>query len=54
MSYIEKFPKVKKMVDKLKENTEYYFRLVDCSFGGKYPVAGLYILEKTQENLGLN
>ena len=43
MSYIEKFPKVKKMVDKLKENTEYYFRLVDCSFGGKYPVAGLYI-----------
>ena len=40
-TYIEKFPKVKKMVDKLKQSTEYYFRLVDCSFGGKYPVAGL-------------
>ncbi len=52
MSYIEKFPKVKKMVDKLKENTEYYFRLVDCSFGGKYPVAGLYILEKNTGKFG--
>lgn len=52
MSYIEKFPKVKKMVDKLKENTEYYYRLVDCSFGGKYPVAGLYILEKNTGRFG--
>lgn len=52
MNYIEKFPKVKKMVDKLKENTEYYFRLVDCSFGGKYPVAGLYILEKNTGRFG--
>ena len=40
-SYIEKFPKVKKMLNKLKENTEFYVRLVDCSLGGKYPVAGL-------------
>ena len=52
MDYIEKFPKVKKMVDKLKQNTEYYFRLVDCSFGGKYPVAGLYILEKNTGKFG--
>ena len=52
MEYIEKFPKVKKMVDKLKQNTEYYFRLVDCSFGGKYPVAGLYILEKNTGKFG--
>lgn len=52
MSYIEKFPKVKKMVDKLNKNTEYYFRLVDCSFGGKYPVAGLYILEKNTGRFG--
>ena len=51
-SYIQKFPKVQKMVDKLKENKEYYFKLVDCSFGGKYPVAGLYILEKNTGKFG--
>ena len=52
MSYIKKFPKVKKMVDKLNQNSKYYFRLVDCSFGGKYPVAGLYILEKNTGKFG--
>lgn len=51
-SYIEKFPKVRKMVEKLKENEEYYFKLVDCSFGGKYPVAGLYIIEKNTGRFG--
>ena len=51
-SYIEKFPKVKRMVEKLKENEDYYFRLVDCSFGGKYPVAGLYIIEKNTGKFG--
>lgn len=50
--YIEKFPKVKAMVEKLKQNSEYYFRLVDCSFGGKYPVAGLYIIEKNTGRFG--
>lgn len=50
--YIAKFPKVQKMVDKLKENSEYYFRMVDCSFGGKYPVAGLYIIEKNTGKFG--
>ena len=52
MSYIEKFPKVKEMVNKLDKNAQYYFRLVDCSFGGKYPVAGLYILEKNTGRFG--
>ena len=52
MSYIEKFPKVKKMVEKLKQNEEYYFKMVDCSFGGKYPVAGLYIIEKNTGRFG--
>ena len=51
-TYIEKFPNVKKMVDKLKQNKDYYFRLVDCSFGGKYPVAGLYIIEKNTGRFG--
>ena len=30
MDYLEKFPKVKKMVENLKKNDKYYFRLVDC------------------------
>ena len=51
-SYIENFPKVKKMVEKLKEKDEYYFRLVDCSLGGKYPVAGLYIIQKNTGRFG--
>lgn len=51
-TYIEKFPKVKQMIEKMKKNEEYYFRLVDCSLGGKYPVAGLYILEKNTGRLG--
>lgn len=51
-TYIEKFPKVNAMVDKLNKNSEYYFRLVDCSLGGKYPVAGLYILEKNTGRFG--
>lgn len=51
-SYIEKFPKVKKMIDLLESNEKYWFRMVDCSFGGKYPVAGLYILEKNTGKFG--
>lgn len=51
-SYINNFPKVKEMVEKLKNNKQYYFRLVDCSLGGKYPVAGLYILEKNTGRFG--
>ncbi len=50
--YIEKFPKVKAMVEKLKKSDEYYFKLVDCSLGGKYPVAGLYILQKNTGKFG--
>ena len=52
MSYIEKFPKVKKMIEKLKQNEEYYFKMVDCSFEGKYRVAGLYIIEKNTGRFG--
>lgn len=51
-NYIDKFPKIKEMIEKLKENKKYYFRLVDCSLGGKYPVAGLYILEKNTGRFG--
>lgn len=51
-SYIANFPKVQKMSEKLKGNSNFYFRLVDCSLGGKYPVAGLYILEKNTGRFG--
>lgn len=50
--YINEFPNVKKMFDKLKENNKYYCRLVDCSFGGKYPAAALYIIEKNTGRFG--
>ena len=50
--YLNKFPKVKAMVEKLKQNNEFYFRLVDCTFGGKYPVAGLFIIEKNTGRFG--
>ena len=50
--YIAKFPKVQKMVDMLKQNPTYWYRLVDCSLGGKYPVAGLYMIEKNTGKFG--
>lgn len=51
-SYIENFPKVKEMMEKISKNDKFYFRLVDCSLGGKYPVAGLYIVEKNTGKFG--
>lgn len=51
-NYLAKFPKVQKMLKKLKENTDYVCKLLDCSFGGKYPVAGLIILQKNTGRFG--
>lgn len=50
--YIKTFPKVYKMKEVLDKDERYYYRLVDCSFGGKYPVAGLYIIEKNSGKFG--
>lgn len=50
--YIKKFPKVCKMKEILDENEKYYYRLVDCSLGGKYPVAGLYLIERNTGKFG--
>lgn len=50
--YLKKFPKVYKMKEILDKNDKYYYRLVDCSFGGKYPVAGLYLIEKNTGKFG--
>ena len=51
-SYIENFPTVRNMLLKLKSNTKYTCRLVDCSLGGKYPVAGLFVIEKNTGRFG--
>lgn len=51
-SYLEKYPKVKKMMDKFANDEEYIFKLIDCTFGGKYPVAGLYIIQKNTGKFG--
>ena len=50
--YISKFPKVQEMMEKLRSNEGYVCKLVDCSFGGKYPVAGLIILQKNTGRFG--
>lgn len=50
--YLEKFPKVKEMFSKLKNKKDYVCKLLDCSFGGKYPVAGLVIMQKNTGKFG--
>lgn len=52
-SYLEKFPKVKEMVERLRQKEGYVCKLLDCSFGGKYPVAGLVIFQKNTGRFGL-
>lgn len=51
-SYIKKFPKVNDMLEKLRKQEGYICKLVDCSFGGKYPVAGLIIIQKNTGRFG--
>ena len=50
--YITKYPKVNDMLEKLEENQGYVYKLLDCSFGGKYPVAGLFVLQKNTGRFG--
>ncbi len=50
--FIKKFPKVKEMYEKLKKSKGYICKLLDCSMGGKYPVAGLIILQKNTGKFG--
>lgn len=51
-SYIKKFPKVYDMLEKLRMQEGYVCKLLDCSFGGKYPVAGLIIIQKNTGKFG--
>ena len=50
--YLKKFPKVQDMYSKLKNKKGYICKLLDCSFGGKYPVAGLVIMQKNTGRFG--
>jgi len=51
-SYIEKFPKVYDMLEKLRKKEGYAYKLLDCSLGGKYPVAGLVVIQKNTGRFG--
>ncbi len=53
--YIQKFPYVYDIIQKLKsyQNKGYHFRIKDCSFGGKYPVAALVICETNSGKYGI-
>ena len=51
-SYIKKFPQVYNMLEKLKSKKDYVCKLLDCSFGGKYPVAGLVVIQKNTGKFG--
>lgn len=52
-SYIKKHEYIYSMYSKLKSNDDYIVKLKDCSFGGKYPVAGLLVIEKNTGKYGL-
>lgn len=51
--YIAKYPQSYEMFKRLSRNNGYEIRMKDCSFGGKYPVAALLIIEKNTGNYGL-
>lgn len=52
--FIAKFPQIEEMFKKLKSNSkEYTYLLKDCSFGGKYPVAALVVIEKNTGRYGI-
>ena len=51
--YVKRFPNVYQMLMKLRKNENYICLLKDCSFGGKYPVAALIVLEKNSGRYGI-
>lgn len=51
--YIQQFPEVYSIYKKLKELPGYNVKMKDCSLGGKYPVAGLLVINKNGGTYGL-
>ena len=52
-SYMKKYPEIYKMFNKLKSLDGYEVMMKDCSYGGKYPVAALIMLQKNSGRYGL-
>lgn len=52
-SYLKKFPYIYERYLKIKEIEGYQVYFKDCSFGGKYPVAALIIVENDTGNYGV-
>ena len=52
-SYIAKYPEIYKMFVKLKALEGYEVMMKDCSYGGKYPVAALIMIQKNTGRYGL-
>ena len=50
--YLINFPTVYNMISKIRNNQNYSCKLVDCSLGGKYPVAGLFVIQKNTGRFG--
>ncbi len=51
--YIEKFPYVHEIYSRLKALPGYKVMMKDCSFGGKYPVAGLIVINMNAGTYGV-
>lgn len=51
--YIKKYPYVYNMYKKAQEIDGFNIYMKDCSFGGKYPVAGLMIIQRDTGKYGL-
>ena len=53
IDYIKKYSYIYEMYEKACKNTNYKILLKDCSFGGKYPVVALCIIEKNTGRYGI-
>lgn len=53
LEYIQKYPDIYEMFVKANSNPKYTVFIKDCSFGGKYPVVALCIIEKNTGKYGL-
>lgn len=51
--YLKKYPDLYSRYRIIASDPKFMVRLIDCSLGGKYPVAGLLVVEKNTGNYGL-
>lgn len=53
MDYIQKYPEIFSIYQKIQQIEGYYFKLKDCSLGGRYPVAALFVIQKNTGYYGV-